>query len=161
MTVPADDTGVRVEVENVATPAEVRAVQATLDEFGIPATAEPTLEPEGRGGPEEIALIVQIAVTSGVVTFLTALISEGAKDVYARLASFMGRLRSRREKSGYQVDINDRRTGLVLSLQDDDPPEAFAALADIDLEALRPGTLYYLRDDGQWHWEPHAPDELP
>lgn len=70
----------------------------------------------------------------------------------------MGSLRAWRQGRSYQVRINDRQAGLVLWIRDDDPPEAFTALADVDLEALRPGSLGYNREVGQWTWDPMSSD---
>jgi hypothetical protein len=147
MTVPADDAELRVEIENTATPEEVQAVQATLDEFRIPATAAPTLKPEPRGGIEDVPLIVEIAAGSVLGTFLT----EAVKDAYEGLKNFMGRLRSRRHRpGGYEVVMIDRRSSVRVHLRDDLAPEVFSALAGMDLDALPPGELWFDRDAGEW-----------
>jgi hypothetical protein len=155
MTVSADDADPRVEIENTATPEEVQAVQATLDEFGIPATATPTLEPEPRGGIEAIPLIIEIAIGYSLVKFADAFLTEAGKDAYQGLANLMGRLRSRRHRpGGYEVTITDRRSNVRIHLRDDLSAEAFGALAGENLDTLPPGELWFDRDTGGWVFYP-------
>jgi hypothetical protein len=151
MTVPADDADLRVEIENTATPEEVQAVQATLDEFGIPATATATLEPEPRGGIEDVPLLVQIASYGLIMKIADTFLTEAIKDTYEGLKNFMGRLRSRRHRpGGYEVVMIDRRLNVRVHLRDDLVPEVFSALAGMDLDALPPGDLWFDRDAGEW-----------
>jgi hypothetical protein len=155
MTVPVDAADLRVEIENTATPEEVRAVQATLDEFQIPASVAATLEPEPRGGISEIPLLIEIAVSYGRIKFADTFLSEATKDVYEGLANFMRRLRSRRHRpGGYEVAIISRQLIVRVHLRDDLPAEAFSALATMDLDAMPPGELWFDRDAGEWIFIP-------
>jgi hypothetical protein len=159
MTVPADDDDLRVEIENTATPEEVRAVQATLNEFQILASATATLESEPRGGIEDIPLIVDIVAGYGLIKFADTFLTEASKDAYEGLANFMGRLRSRRHRpGGYEVAITDRQSNVRVHLRDNLPPEAFSALAGFDFDALPPGELWFDRDAGEWNFYPDSFD---
>jgi hypothetical protein len=155
MTVPADDAEVRVEIENTATPDEVQAVQTTLDEFRIPATATTTLEPEPRGGIEDIPLIVELAALWSLMRIADGFLTKTGESAAQGLANFMGRLRSRRHRpGGYEVVMIDRRSNVRVHLRDDFSAATFSALASMGLDALPPGEIWFDRDAGEWIFIP-------
>jgi hypothetical protein len=163
MTIPTNDVDLRVEIENTATPEEVRAVQFTLDEFRIPATATATLEPEPRGGISEIPLLIEIATVYSLVKFADAFLAEvgqtAGKSAAEALVNLMGRLRSRRHRpGGYEVVMIDLRSNVRVHLRDDLSAEALSALASMDLDALPPGELWFDRDAGKWIFIPGSFD---
>ena len=157
MTVPEDDADLRVEIENTATPEEAQAVQATLDEFQIPATATTTLEPEPRGGIEEIPLIVELAAGYSLIKFADAFLSEAGRDASQGVSNFMERLRSRRGRpGGYEVVMIDRQANVRVHLRDDLPAQAFSDLANFDFDALEAGELWFNRDTQEWDFYPDS-----
>jgi hypothetical protein len=156
MTVPADDADVRVEIENTATPDEIQAVQVTLDEFRIPATATATLEPPPRGGLEDVPLLIELVTVYGLVKFADTFLTKATEDAYDGLKNLMGRLWSRKHRpGGYGVAITDRRSNVRVHLHPRQPAEAFGALAAFDFDTLPPGELWFDRDAGEWNFYPN------
>jgi hypothetical protein len=144
-----------ISMDEEASPGEVEAVAAAFGEAGFDGPVSADI---GRRSFGDLPFVVYVGAVP--TAFLTAFAAEGGRDAYASLKRFVRDVsEARRGREGTVVvqDREDRDDSTVLVLSADLPDRAFAALEDLDLEALKGAYLVWDRDgDKGWH-DPMAP----
>lgn len=139
-----------VSMDEEARPEEVEAVAAAFEEAGFDGPVSADI---GRRSLGDLPFVIYVGAAPAA--FLSAFAGAAGKDAYESLKKFVGRLVvARRERRG-SVVIEDREShedSTVLVLPSDLPEEAFAALADLDLEAPKGAYLIWDREGERgWH----------
>ncbi len=137
----------RIALDRAAS-EDAPAVAAALTHLGI--SADPETIAEQRSGVAGWVVQIIIAVPIGV--FFSTLAAEFGKDVYARLkraAAEIAEARTRTEARPGSMDLFDV-DGTQLSLPAPIPDEALYALAHVNWEVHRGGSLVW--DDRSQRW---------
>jgi hypothetical protein len=133
MTTASSDDGVTVVFETIATEDEIRAVKDALAESGLRWPITTDAEPEPRGGPGEIALLLTFVAAYGFKRFFDAFIDDAGKSASQGFSEFLARLRARRRPQRCEIRIRDE-AGHTITMNDDPPAQVLAALEALDFQ---------------------------
>jgi hypothetical protein len=99
-------------------------------------------------------------VGAAPTAFLSAFAGAAGNDAYSGLKDFIAKISAaRRGRDGTVVvqDREDREDSTVLVLSADLPGEAFVAIGDLDLDAVKGAYLVWDRDGDKGWYDPMAP----
>jgi hypothetical protein len=143
-----------ISMDEEASPAEVEAVAAVFTEAGFDG---PVSADVGRRSLGDLPFVIYVGAVP--TAFLSAFAGAAGKDAYSALKDFIAKISAaRRGRDGTVVvqDREDREDSTVLVLSADLPGEAFVAIGDLDLDALKGAYLVWDRDGDKGWYDPMA-----
>jgi hypothetical protein len=143
-----------ISMDEEASPAEVEAVAAVFAEAGFNGPVSANV---GRRSLGDLPYVVYLSATPAV--FFKGFLEAAGKDGYESLKGLVLKVTEARKGRDGSIVVEDRQSredSTVLVLSADLPDEAFVALEDLDLEALKGTYLVWDREGGKGWYDPTA-----